>query len=150
MKYNKHTHYEWVFLTETSKVLAVEKSYRHWNEWSMLPICFGCDGSKHSGQGQMDSLCRICVGFTQYFLFIQSCERGLFQTCDFTTNVYNALQIILVFLTEKRTIKRYLLFNMEYPRTQCDGNDHNANISPKTSLLKCLYNCGGSIKQVNI
>ena len=60
-------------------------------------------------------LCRICVwsliiciGFTQYLPFIQSSETGLFETGYFTTNIYNALQIILVFLTDvhKPTHKR--------------------------------------------
>ena len=37
------------------------------------------------------------IGFTQYQLFIQSSERGLFETSYFTTNIYNALQLILVF-----------------------------------------------------
>ena len=39
-------------------------------------------------------------GFTQYQHFLQSSERGLFETGYFTTNVYNALQIILVFLND--------------------------------------------------
>ena len=39
------------------------------------------------------------IGFTQYLLFIQSIESGLFQTGTFTTNVYNVLQIILVLYT---------------------------------------------------
>ena len=38
-------------------------------------------------------------GFTQYLLFIQSNESGLFQTGYFTTDVYNVLHNILVFLT---------------------------------------------------
>ena len=69
--------------TETSEV---EKWYRHWN------MCI---------------VINYFIGFTQYLLFIQSSERGLFETC-FTTNVYNALQLILVFLTDvpKPTHKR--------------------------------------------
>ena len=62
----------------------------------------------------MYSLCRMCVvindfsGFTQYLLFIQSSESGLFQTSYFITEVYSALQNILVFLTDvpKPTDKR--------------------------------------------
>ena len=44
----------------------------------------------------------------QYLLVIQSVESGLFETCYFSTNVYKALQIILVFLTNvpKPTHKR--------------------------------------------
>ena len=49
----------------------------------------------------MDSLRRICVGFMQYLLFIQTSESGLFQSGYFTTDVYNVLQISFVFLTEK-------------------------------------------------
>ena len=45
------------------------------------------------------------IGFTQYMLFIQSNESGLFESglfenSYFTTDVYNALQIILVFLID--------------------------------------------------
>ena len=40
------------------------------------------------------------IGFSQYLLFIQSSERGLFETCYFTTNIYKALQHILAFLTD--------------------------------------------------
>ena len=36
-------------------------------------------------------------GFTQYLLFIQSSERGLFEAGYFATNVYNALQLFLVY-----------------------------------------------------
>ena len=60
------------------------------------------------------SLCKICVlslncinyfiGFTQYLLFIQSIESGFFETCYSTTNVYNALQIILVLYTVYSTV----------------------------------------------
>ena len=41
-------------------------------------------------------------------LFIQTSERGLFETGYFATNIYNALQFILVFLTDvpKPTYKR--------------------------------------------
>ena len=47
-------------------------------------------------------------GFTQYLLFMKSSETGLFQTGYITTDVYNALIIILVFLTDvpKATDKR--------------------------------------------
>ena len=49
-------------------------------------------------------LYRMCVlsfsSFTEYLLFIQSSERGLFEAGYFATNVYNALQFILVFLTD--------------------------------------------------
>ena len=37
------------------------------------------------------------VGFTQYLLFLQSSDRGLFEAGYFATNVYNALELILVF-----------------------------------------------------
>jgi len=49
-----------------------------------------------------------CSGFTQYLLFIQSSETGWFKTGYFTGGVYNALQSILVFLTDvpKPTYKR--------------------------------------------
>ena len=40
------------------------------------------------------------IGFSQYLLFIQSSEIGLFETGYFITNVYNAMQLILVFLTD--------------------------------------------------
>ena len=60
------------------------------------------------------SICRICVlsliiiSFTQYLLFVQSSEIGLYETGYVATNVYNALQLILVFLTHvpKPTYKR--------------------------------------------
>ena len=58
--------------------------------------------------GKSYSLCRIVyfIGFTQYLLFIQSSESELLKTGYFTTD--NALQIILVFLTDvpKPTDKR--------------------------------------------
>ena len=40
------------------------------------------------------------IGFTQYLLFIQSSERGLFEAGYVPTDVYNALQLMLVFLTD--------------------------------------------------
>ena len=40
------------------------------------------------------------ISFTVYLLFVQSSERGLFEAGYFATNVYNALQLILVFLTD--------------------------------------------------
>ena len=42
----------------------------------------------------------LVIDFTQFLLFIQSSETGLFTTCYFTTGVCNALQIILVFLAD--------------------------------------------------
>ncbi len=48
-------------------------------------------------------MCIVINGFsdfTQFLLFIQSSETGLFETGYFTTGVYNALQIILVFLAD--------------------------------------------------
>ena len=48
------------------------------------------------------------ISFNEYLLFIQSSERGLFEAGYFAANVYNALQFILVFLTDvpKPTYKR--------------------------------------------
>ena len=59
----------------------------------------------------MSNMCIVIndfVGFTQYLLFIQSSDRGLFEAGYFATNVYNALQLILVCLTDvpKPTHKR--------------------------------------------
>ena len=42
--------------TETSEVLVVETSYRHWTKRITLPICFMYDGSEPSGRGQKDVL----------------------------------------------------------------------------------------------
>ena len=51
----QHTH-------TTSEVLVVEKSYRPWNEWITLLICFGYDSSEPSEWRQRTySLCRMCV-----------------------------------------------------------------------------------------
>ena len=83
-------------------------SYKHWNERVTLSICFGYDSSEPSGRGQKDVLViRMCVlslvncfsGFTEYLVFVQNSDRGLFEADYFATNIYNALQCILVFLT---------------------------------------------------
>ena len=52
----QHTHIMIDVFTETSEVLVIEKSYRHWNKLITLPICFRCDGSEISGRGQKDVL----------------------------------------------------------------------------------------------
>ena len=60
------------------------------------------------------SLYRMCavindfIGSTEYLLFVQSSDRGLFEAGYFATNIYNALQFILVFLANvpKPTYKR--------------------------------------------
>jgi len=49
--------------------------------------------------------------FLQCLLFLQSSESGLFQNCHFTTDVYNALQIILVFLTDVPKLKALVYSN---------------------------------------
>ena len=49
IKYNIHTMID--MFTETSELLVVEKSYRHWNKRITLPIGFTCDGSEPSGLG---------------------------------------------------------------------------------------------------
>ena len=43
-----------------------------------------------------------------YLFFVQSSDRGLFEAGYFATNIYNALQFILVFLANvpKPTYKR--------------------------------------------
>ena len=47
-------------------------------------------------------MCNMCVvinyfiSFTQYLLFIQSSDRGLFEAGYFGTNIYNAVQLDLV------------------------------------------------------
>ena len=38
------------------------------------------------------------IGFMEYLLFVQSSDRGLFEAGYFATNIYDALQFILVFL----------------------------------------------------
>ena len=73
-----------------------------------LSICFGYDSSEPSGRGQKDVLVilNVCViinyfiGFTEYLLFVQSSDRGLLDVGYFVTNIYNALQFILVFLAD--------------------------------------------------
>ena len=95
-KRNTHIHAQ-----ITSEVLVVEKSYIHWNTLIMFPICFGYDSSEPSGREQKDVLVmqNVCIviyyftGFTQYLLY-----DGYF-----AINVYNALPLILVFLTDVAT-----------------------------------------------
>ena len=73
-----------------------------------LPICFGYDSSELSGRRQKDvlvmlNMCIVIIyfiSFKQYLLFMQNSERGLFEAGYFPTNIYNALQLILVFLTD--------------------------------------------------
>ena len=45
-------------------------------------------------------MCIVSNNFIGFMLFIQSNERGLFETDYFPANVYNALQPIHVFLTD--------------------------------------------------
>ena len=55
------------------------------------------------------------IGFTPYLLFIQNSESRKFETGYFSTYVYNALQVIRVFLTDvpKPTYKRKVLNIMD-------------------------------------
>ena len=85
------------------KVFVVEKSYRHWNKLTTLPICFICDGSELSRRGEKTySLCRICVLSLMILVGLRSTCKAVRVDC------YKSVALLLMF-----TIRCKLLFLSE-------------------------------------